>query len=68
MVTLLENLNLVKMLEGLLQALYVFFVHSSKKFLETCQLNQHQGNKLLYSIKMFCFILSPTKCMSVEYH
>jgi hypothetical protein len=47
MVTLLENLNLVKMLEGLLQALYVFFMHSSKKFLETCWLNQYQGQQIV---------------------
>jgi hypothetical protein len=46
MVTLLENLDLEKMLKGLLQALYVFFVHSSKKFLETCWLNQYQGQKI----------------------
>jgi len=46
MVILLENLDLVKMLEGLLQALYVFFVHSSKKFQKTCWLNQYQGQQI----------------------
>jgi hypothetical protein len=46
MVILLEKMDLVKRLEGLLQTLYVFIMHSSKKNLESCWLNQYQGQQI----------------------
>jgi hypothetical protein len=53
MVTLLE-LDLVCWLEGILQALYAFFAHGPKKFLEFRKLVELIGtkpNKLLKNVK-----------------
>jgi hypothetical protein len=53
----LLNFNLAAQLEMLLQAMYVFFFHSLKKFLEFQKLFDvfiEKGNKLFTNVKMKC--------------
>ncbi len=55
MVILLE-LDLVCWLQGILQALYVFFVHSPEKFFEFhkfAKLIGTKGNKLFKNVKTY---------------
>jgi hypothetical protein len=65
------KLDLVCWLEGILQALYAFFIHSLKKFMEFHKLVEligTKGNKLLKNVKTrWIFMLSPTKRVFVEY-
>jgi hypothetical protein len=51
---ILSKLDLVHQFESILQALYVFFAHSSKKFLEfkkLVELITTKGNKLFNNMK-----------------
>ncbi len=63
----LSKLNLVAWLEVLLQAIYVFFFHSFKKFLEfqkLCGVLIEKGNKLFRNVKMkWINMLFPMKCV-----
>jgi hypothetical protein len=72
MVTMLE-LNLVKRLKGLFQALHVFFTHSPKTFLEfykLVNLINTKGNKLFENVKTHWIIsiFSLTKCVYAKYN
>ncbi len=67
----LSKLDLLKRLEGLFQALYVFFVHNSKVFLEfqkLIDLINSKGNKLCRNHVKTCWIsiISLTKHVYVS--
>ncbi len=50
----LSKLNLVAQLEALFQAMYAFFFHSLKKYLEfqkLCEVLMEKGNKLFQNVK-----------------
>jgi hypothetical protein len=54
MVVTLSKLDIIKNLKGILKALYVFFAHSSKKFMEfqkLVNLINTKGNKLFQNVK-----------------
>jgi hypothetical protein len=61
----------VHQLEGVLQSLYLFFVHSPNKFLQfqkLAYLINTKGNNLLRNVKtQWISMLSPTKHVYVEY-
>jgi hypothetical protein len=60
-----SNLDIVCWMEGILQSLHVFFVHSPKKFMEFqnfANLLDTKSNKLLKNVKThWISMLSPTK-------
>ncbi len=69
----LSKLDLLKRLEGLLQALHVFFAHNSKVFLEFQKLTNlinNKSNKLFKNHVKTCWIsmVFLAKDIYVEYH